>query len=324
MTEADILRQFVDGYDKSSFRTVPYNNLVMNSKDDIRDTIISLVANKILKTSVDDTTMEIVLSVRNTSKVRSIFKIQELSDKLNVSKLKFRVLNNKRELPCAEGKKYEDREWERYVREVYLTESPDGKLAVLDDEGNPLFNEWFDNVCLVTFQSHPCYPEHTKYGVVVKKGHKYALVKEKGADHPRLTKNLNCLLKHGNAELTNLDYGQFRFYYDKNSASKDEVIYQAFWGYERTWAIPAKKLMVQYDKNLSYHEDIMINSDLSMAEAIRFHHGDESEYVPRYIYYKGQRKFFTYTEKEFELFIEKYEKDKKAGNLKKYNEHYEI
>ncbi len=324
MTEADILRQFVGVYDKSSFRDIPYNDLVMSSKDDIRDSIISLVANKILEASVDNTTMEIVLTVKIPNKVRSIFKLQELSDKLNVNGLKFRVLNNVRELPCAPGKKYENRKWEYYVREIYLAESPDGKLAVLDDEGNPLFNEWFDNVCLVTFQSHPCYPENTKYGVVVKKGHKYALVKEKGADHPRLTKNLNCLLKQGNAELTNFVCGQFRFYHDKNSPYKDEVIYQAFWGYMRTWAISGEKLMVQYDENISYHEDIMINSGISMVEAIRFHHGDESEYVPRYIYYKGQRKFFTYTEKEFELFIEKYEEDKKAGNLKKYNEHCTI
>lgn len=325
MTEADILKQFVGVYDKSSFRDIPYNNLVMSSKDDIRDSIISLVANKILEASVDNATMEIVLTVKTPNKVRSIFKLQELSDKLNVNGLKFRVLNNVRELPCAPGKKYEDRKWECYVREVYLAESPDGKFAILDDEGNPLFNEWFDNVCLVTFQGHPCYPEHTKYGVVAKKGHKYALVKEKGADHPRLTKNLNCLLKQGNVELTNFDYGQFRFYYDKNSPSEYKVIYQAFWGYERTWAIPERKLMVQYDEHLSYHENIMSRSDFStIAEANRFHYGEESEYVPRYIYYNGQRKFFTYTEKEFELFIAKYEEDKKSGNLKKYNEHYTI
>ena len=323
MTEADILRQFVGRYDKSSFIAVPYNNLVIDSKDSIRDTIISLIANNILETSVDDTTMEIILSVKSPSKVRNIFKIQELSDKFNVSGLKLKVINNKRDLPCAEGKAYKNIKWEYYVREVYLAESPDGKFAVLDDEGNPLFNEWFDNVCLVTFQGHPCYPEHTKYGVVVKKGHKYALVKEKGADHPRLTKNLNCLLKKGNAELTDLDYGQFRFYYDKNSPSKDKVIYQTFWGYERTWAIPEEKLMVQYDEHLSYHENIMSNYDF-IAEANRFHYGKESEYVPRYIYYNGKRKFFTYTEKEFELFIEEYEENKKAGNLKKYNKHYEI
>lgn len=82
--------------------------------------------------------------------------------------------------------------------------------------------------------------------------------------------------------------------------------------------------MVQHDEHLSYHENIMSNSDMSIAEANRFHYGEESEYVPRYIYYDGQRKFFTYTEKEFELFIAKYEEDKKAGNLKKYKEHYRI
>jgi hypothetical protein len=66
MTEADILKQFVGVYDKSSFRDIPYNNLVMSSKDDIRDSIISLVANKILEASVDNATMEIVLTVKTS------------------------------------------------------------------------------------------------------------------------------------------------------------------------------------------------------------------------------------------------------------------
>ena len=324
MTEADILRQFESNY-VGKFRAIPYNTLVMSSKDDIRDSIISLVANDILETSVDNTTMEVILSVKTPNKVRSIIKLQELSDRINMTTgLKFRVLNNKRELPCAPDKEYEDRKWRRYVREINLAENADGKFTILDDEGNILFDDWFDNVCLVTFQSHPCYPERTKYGVVVKKGHKYALVKEK-AELPRLTFSINSLLKKDHAELTYFDYGQFRFYFDKSGSSNEEKrIYQAFWGYERTWAIPEERLMVQYDEHLSYREDIMINSDMSIAEANRFHYGEESEYVPRYIYYDGQRKFFTYTEKEFELFIAKYEKDKKAGNLKKYNEHYRI
>ena len=322
MTEADILRQFNNSLD--GFRKIPYNTLVMSSKDDIRDTIISLVANDILETSVDNTTMEIVLTVKTPNKVRSIIKLQELSDVMNAGGLKFRVLNNKRELPCAPGKEYEDRKWERYVREINLAENADGKFTILDDEGNILFDDWFDNVCLVTFQGHPCYPERTKYGVVVKKGHKYALVKEK-AGLPHLTFSINSLLKKDRAELTYFDYGQFRFYFDNSGPSGEEKrIYQAFWGYERSWIIPEKKLIVQYDENLSYHENIMSNSDMSIAEANRFHYGEESEYVPRYIYYKGQRKFFTYTEKEFELFIAKYEEDKKAGNIKKYDEHYRI
>ena len=317
MTEADILRQFEDSL--GGFRTIPYNALVMSSKDDIRDTIISLVANKILKTRVDNSTMEVVLSVKSSDKVNTIIKLQELSDKLHLSGLKFRVLDNVRELPCAPGKKYENRNWERYVREIYLAENPDGKFAVLDNDGNILFDDWFDNVCLVTYQGHPCYPEHTRYGVVVKKGHQYALVKKK-AEPPRLTYSTNSLLKKGVAELTYFDYGQFRFY-DTND---DEVIYQAFWGYERTWAIPEERLMVQYDEHLSYHENIMSNSDFSIEEARRFHYGEESEYVPRYLYYNGQRKFFTYTQKEFEKFIEKYEEDKKTNSLEKYIGHYRI
>ena len=175
-------------------------------------------------------------------------------------------------------------------------------------------HDWFDNVCLVTYQSHPCYPEDTVFGIVVEKNKKFACVKEKGATRVLLLKRINAILKEGMCELTPFDYRQYKFEYNSGDS-----IYQAFWGYERTWIVPEEKLLVHYDKDLMYHENIMANGNPYGRTGYA-----KDANTPYYIYYKKKRKFYAYSDEELQEFLAKYEEDKKNGNMKGYKEQWEI
>ena len=322
MTQVEIIKQFFDRF--GSTRKIPYNSFVANNDkcaDNHKDIIISLVANDVLKAKVDKKSMEIYLELGRKDKAIKMIKLQELADKLGVDGLKFRTISNEHELPSRPGKKYEDRNWERYVREISLAENKDGKFAILDKEGEPLFNDWFDNVCLVTYQSHPCYPERTVFGIVVEKNYEFAAVIGKGDPKPILRYNIDQLLKKGEAMLTVFSKRQFMFQrYDS-----DNAIYQAFWGYERTWARGEDELTVKYDENITYHENIMMGGNpykpFGVKDDVPYEEWTKN-YIPRYIYYKGQRKFFAYTIEELDEFLAEYEENKKKGDLIKYKEHY--
>lgn len=290
-------------------------------KSDTKDVIISLVANKVLKAKVDEKTMNILIKIGDKNKAQALLHLHELSEKLGCQRLKLRVLSNKDALPSKPGKKYEDERWyNRLLTDVNVAENEYGKFALLDDKGVPVLDEWFDNICLVTYQSHPCYPEDTKMGIVVERDYKFAALVSKGSPRPILRRNLFDILKKGECMLTLFDKTQFLFEF---TSKEDERIYQAFWGYERTWLLGKNDLMINHDDHLSYHENIMANSGpYNRIGRDTLPPGDY--FLPRYIYYDGERRFYTYTQYEFDEFIKKYEENKKNNNLESYEKHYTI
>jgi hypothetical protein len=79
--------------------------------------------------------------------------------------------------------------------------------------------------------------------------------------------------------------------------------------------------MIKYDEHLSYHENIMANcGPYNRVGTDKLEPGDY--FIPRYIYYDDKRKFYTYTQYEFDCFIKKYEENKKNNNLESYRKHY--
>lgn len=321
MTEVDIIKKI--GFENES---IPFDSLLTGNlkvDSETKSAVIALLSNGVLKSKVEKSTLRIVLKIGNVDKAKSMLKVFDLSVQLGENNLRLVTLSNKDDLPCREGKKYENSDWKRYLREVQLAENENGKFAILDNNGNPVFNDWFDNVCLVTYQNHPCYPEHTKYGVVVMKDHKFACVKPNGAEKVTLRKFLINFLKPGKCELTHFDTKQYKFEYEDG-----DKIYQSFWGYERTWAIEQEKLMVKYDRNISYHENLMQNGNPYFSPARNVSDEEKEEwlnsYEPYYIFYRGVRKFYADNKKELEEFLAKYEKDKANGNLNEYNLHWEI
>ena len=311
MTEVDIIKKF------NGDRPLPFDCFLTGGfveNDETKDAVIRLIASGVLKSKVDNTSLKIILKMCNSEKAKSILHLHELSEQLGTDNLKLRVLSNKDDLPCRPGMKYEDSEWERYIREIQLAENSEGKFAILDKDGNPLLHDWFDNVCLVTYQSHPCHPEDTVFGIVVEKNKKFACVKEKGATRVLLLKRINTILKEGMCELTPFDYRQYKFEYNSG-----DQIYQAFWGYERTWIVPEEKLIVHYDKDLMYHENIMANGNPYGRTGYA-----KDANTPYYIYYKKKRKFYAYSDEELQEFLAKYEENKKNGNMKGYKEQWEI
>jgi hypothetical protein len=196
MTDTEIIKSLQGG------NVAEYESFLHGStqeKSDTKDVIISLVANKVLKAKVDEKTMNILIKIGDQSKAQTLLHLHELSEKLGCQRLKLRVLSNKNSLPSKPGKKYEDEVWyKRLVTEVNVAENEYGKLALLDENGEPVLNEWFDNICLVSFQGHPCYPEHTKMGIVVEKDYKFAALVSKCSPKPILRRNIYSILKRVN------------------------------------------------------------------------------------------------------------------------------
>lgn len=318
MTDIEIIKSLQGG------KVAEYESFLNGStqeKSDTKDVIISLVANKVLKAKVDEKTMNILIKIGDQNKAQALLNLHELSEKLRCQKLKLRVLSNEDALPSKPGRKYEDERWyNRLLTEVNVAENEYGKFALLDDKGVPVLDEWFDNICLVTFQSHPCYPEETKMGIIVERDYKFAALVSKGSPRPILRRHLYDILKKGECMLTLSDKTQFLFEFTRKEG---ERIYQAFWGYERTWLLGKNELMVNHDEHLSYHENIMANSGpYNCVGTDKLAPGDY--FLPRYIYYDGKRKFYTYTQYEFDEFIKKYEENKKNNNLESYEKHYTI
>lgn len=318
MTDIEIIKSLQGG------KVAEYESFLNGStqeKSDTKDVIISLVANKVLKAKVDEKTMNILIKIGDKLKAQALLNLHELSEKLGCQNLKLRVISNKDTLPSKPGKKYEDERWyNRFLTEINVAENEYGKLALLDEKGEPVLNEWFDNICLVTYQSHPCYPEHIELGIIVERDYKFAALVSKGSPKPILRKNLFDILKKGECMLTLFDKTQFLFEYANQD---DKRIYQAFWGYGRDWAIDEDDLEVKHDERLSYHENIMASSGpYNRIGTDTLPPGDY--FIPRYIYYDGERKFYTYSQYEFEEFIKKYEEDKKNNNLERYIKHYTI
>ena len=323
MNKVEIIRTF----DKAD--VLPFEHFLIDNAetdDKTKEEIVRLIAMGVLKSSVDNSTLAINLRIDNKQLAKAIVHVHELSEELQLNNLRLRILSNEDDLPCKPGKEYGDDRWyKRNKRELYLAEREDGKFAILDHDGVMHFNDWFDNVCIVSWQSHPCYPENTKFGIVVMKDHKYACVKQKGAMHPQLSlmSDMNDFLRY--TELTPFTARQYMFEY-KTHDGEWRDIYQSFWGYERTWARTVEDITVQYDENISYYENIMANGNpyrSSRTENLSYEDFLET-YVPYYIMFRGVRKFYAYSKEELGEFLAKYDLDKKSGNLKKYEKHYEI
>lgn len=328
MNKVEIIRTF-DKADVLPFEHFLIGNVEIDDKT--KEEIVRLIAMGVLKSSVDNSTLAVNLRIEKENLAKTIVHVHELSEELQLNNLRLRILSNENDLPCKPGKRYGDEKWyERNKRELYLAEREDGKFAILDHDGVMHFNDWFDNVCLVTWQGHPCYPENTDFGIVVMKDHKYACVKQKGDIHPQLSlmRDMNDFLRY--TELTPFTARQYMFEYKTHSTyTYEEIwkdIYQSFWGYERTWIRTIKDITVQYDENISYYENIMANSNpyrSSRTEKLSYEEFLET-YVPYYIMFRGVRKFYAYSKEELEEFLAKYDLDKKSGNLKKYESHYSI
>ena len=328
MNKVEIIRTF-DKADVLPFEHFLIGNVEIDNKT--KEEIVRLIAMGVLKSSVDNSTLAVNLRIGKEKLAKTIVHVHELSEELQLNNLRLRILSNEDDLPCKPGKRYGDERWfERNKKELYLAEREDGKLAVLDYDGNMHFGDWFDNVCLVTWQSHPCYPEDTEFGIVVMKNHEFACVKEKGAEHAILlpmSRNINEVLMY--SELTPFDARQYKFEYEKHDydGSYWKQIYQSFWGYERSWAYTEKQIEVQYDENISYYENIMANGnpyrmggrhdDMPYEEFLK-------TYIPYYIMFRGIRKFYAHSKEELEEFLAKYDADKKCENLKEYESHYAI
>ena len=68
-----------------------------------------------------------------------------------------------------------------------------------------------------------------------------------------------------------------------------------------------------------YHENIMANGNPYGPTGYA-----KDANTPYYIYYKKKRKLYAYSDEELQEFLAKYEEDKKNGNMKEYNQHWEI
>lgn len=317
MTDIEIIQK-LRREKTAKYESFLYGNNDENSKT--KDIIISLVANGVLKTKVNNNTMEIMLKIGNEHKANTIIQLHELSEKLGVSRLKLRTLTNKDDLPSRKQESYMEKEWyERMITEINIAENEYGKFTILDDDGDIVLNEWFDNICLVSFQSHPCYPDKTKMGIIVERNHEFAALVDKGNPKPILRRNVKELFRKGGSMLTVFSPKQFIFQHTHD----DGIIYQAFWGYERTWVLSEKEIAVHYDKDLTYYENIMTNSNPyhSTFEDIS---DDDSQRIPYYILYKGRRIAWTDTQKQLDDFLRKYDENKKIGNMKPYRDHYTI
>lgn len=323
MNKVEIIRTF-DKADVLPFEHFLIGNVEIDNKT--KEEIVKLIAMGALKSNVDNSTLAVNLSIGNKQLAKTIVHVHELSEELQLNNLRLRILSNEDDLPCKPGKEYGDEKWyEIKKRKLYLAEREDGKFAILDHDGVMHFNDWFDNVCIVTWQSHPCYPENTKFGIVVMKDHKYACVKQKGDIHPQLSlmRDMNDFIRY--TELTPFTARQYMFEY-KTHEGEWRDIYQSFWGYERTWARTVEDITVQYDENISYYENIMANGNpyrSSSTEKLSYEEFLET-YVPYYIMFRGTRKFYAYSKEELEEFLAKYDLDKKNGNLKEYESHYAI
>lgn len=155
-----------------------------------------------------------------------------------------------------DGNNYEARYWEKgYVyRQIYVLKKKNKyKVIIKDLYGNTKFatNFYVDNVCIICYQSHPCYPEETVFGLKFQVGKKFCFLrtesKELSADLSKLT------------QLTPLSYRQWNIYYGDVKTSADGFYYQSFAGWEETWLLAPKRHWI--NDNIFYEQELSSNSD---------------------------------------------------------------
>lgn len=164
-------------------------------------------------------------------------KILELAVKEHASKII--LFDNSSDRNCYEdlNRHWVSRDW--LVRELYVFKKGNKYNAILqniDGETKLATPFYVDNICIIAYKHHPCYPQDTLFGLKFLVGKKFCFLR---TETGRLSKSLFEL-----TNLTELGYRRWHIYQGNVRTSHDGTYYQKFAGWEETWLLPPKKYWV--------------------------------------------------------------------------------
>ena len=149
------------------------------------------------------------------------------------------LFSNSSDNNCREERERTYPDLRHVMREMYaLKKNNKYRPIVLDSEGNPHYalDFYVDNICIIGYQAHPCYPERTRFGLKFLVGDKFCFLR---TPDKNLAKDLSML-----TELTEPGYKQWGIYFDNVRTSADGSYYQSFGGWEETWMLNPEKIML--------------------------------------------------------------------------------
>lgn len=166
------------------------------------------------------------------------------------------LFNNETDWNCQEAIN-DKHDWELKMvkREFYVLKKNRKYKPIFfhKDDKTSFFpvNFYANNICIIGYKPHPCYPQDTTFGIKFLVGKKVCFLT---TENNMLSKNLRELTK-----LTKPGYTYFHIYWDDIKSSIDGTIYQQFAGWEETW-IEAPKMM-RYNSHVVYHQQLTRSSD---------------------------------------------------------------
>lgn len=165
------------------------------------------------------------------------------------------LFNNEADGNCYDAihRKRED-ELRLVKREIYVIRKKNKYKPIFEDKnGRPYFpiDFYADNVCIIGYKGHPCYPQDTVFGFKMLVGNKFQFLT---TETDELSKHFYNLTK-----LTKAGYNQWNVYFGNVKTSYDGKYYQGFAGWEETWITEAPKHWV--NEHVFYMQELSSNSD---------------------------------------------------------------